>query len=119
MASMWFWLRKGSIRKNLPKVPGAMTSGGAYGTQYRFDQEAPDTSETFTGRGFTWAEVEAYQAKAKSPATAAADAGLATITDHLGQQWKGPISDLSWEPALLGGSVYWQLSLTLDNPVKL
>lgn len=116
--NLWFWLRKGEIRNNFEKANGARTEE-SFGTKYRFQPVAPDRSESFTGRGFTWSEVEALIVVASTPLKSGTNDGLLTITDHMGNQWKGAVASLSWEPVGEGGTVYWSLSLTLDEPVKL
>ena len=115
--NLWYWLRKGEIRNSFDKAHGARTED-AFGTKYRFQPVAPDRSESFSGRGFTWSEVEAYIAIANTPIKAETNDGLITLTDHLGNVWKGAVASLAWAPVNQGGSIYWGLELTLDEPVK-
>lgn len=112
---LWFWLRKGSMRKSL-QVRSAARNGSAYGQQYRRDQVKPTRTEILTGKGFTWAEIENLQAIANTPSDAPDDAGKLVAVDHLGNTWKGPISSLSWDPRGNGGTIYWDVSVELDNP---
>lgn len=113
---LWFWLRKGSMSKSL-QVRSAARNGSAYGQQYRRDQIKPTRTEILTGTGFTWPEIETLQGIANTPADAPADAGKLTATDHLGYTLTGPISRLSWDPRGEGGSIYWSVTVELDNPV--
>lgn len=113
--SLWFWLRSTTINKNLQKrylKRGSTDFGG----MRRRDQTRPDRAEKFTGRGFTEAEVDALIACAMTPADQAG--GQWTLVDHLGNTWEGPIATLQSDPEGEGGSPYWRVSMTLDNPVK-
>lgn len=111
---IWEWLRAGSIKKNLQKKYGHR-DGTSYGEVTRRDQTKPDRSEKFRAEGFTWTEVQAFIDCANTPADQAG--GVLSITDHLDQDWAGPIASLDWKPVGIGGTIYWDVDLELDNPV--
>lgn len=108
---LWEWLRSFSIEKSLEVRNDGLTSEFDYGEEHLLDQVKPRRKESFSGRGFTWEEVEEVIEAANAPG------GAYSLTDHLGQEWEGSIESVSGDP--IAGSIYWEMSLTLLNPVKI
>lgn len=110
--NMWEWSRKGTSRAKVV-TKDAARGELEFGTRYVYRPSRPEKTETFTGRGFFWAEAEVILT-----AMEAVDApGLVTIVDTAGRSWQGLPADLSYEP--IEGTKRWNLTLTLTNPERL